>query len=906
MADFEPPIGDERAIKDDRVVIVQDSPKATRGRGCLRIDLTPAKPVRLSFILSGDELVSHDWLEYDVVGAAPTGVLVETSLSVEGDDREEARAGTVVDCSPWRGQLLLTDLIRGRVGDDVRVTLEFRSLGPGVTLHFDALRLVRDRPPRLPSDAGGAFDFGDARGALWPGFALVDTDQLRLQDEGWHWDSARLPQVSSLTWPDPLRRDFLGADAPDRPETPFSLSLHLQPGQYEGVIFAAPVFPHGLKRAAYSLICNGALLIHRDWPIERMFTEDGVFAGRDALDFGAEAVRQSWVDTTFEPVPFSVSTYDGVVTFDSLGTYLAGLIIHPRKHHKVFSSFVERLAARQQAYFAQQVYSCARSLRPEPLDPPTEDERASGVQILTARPLELADPAFEVDKGRLVRDQIELFGLVGQTVTTAIGVLALEDVQGLELQTHRGQGGSARIQEIRDFPMMWRPPVRRATPYWLSDATPRQLAKGQMLWYLVEADIPSGGRGKDLLLRLRVNVNKRPMAKLSVKIAVGPTRMTLGELCYGVVYPHEQESGYLLTLVGPTRESDVGTLILDDYRVLKEYALGATTIQGVYIGSALDDPMMYVARALVRARIVARAGLCDQMPGWVDFSTVAADRHWQQGPDRALVEVAAETFRGIRSDLTRMGINASALLASDLSPRRGADNLTADQTMVMARLLRESGWRRLGVMFNPWAWGQEGREDEAELGELARIVGDFDRVVAPPAVAVPLRKRWKDLDIELLDPSADRFASGFGLWLAGLNGLWTMNVHRRTIPYLPLESAHPIQQPLLIPFPRRPAPTLRLLSIREGAADRAYIALLERLVAQKRPKSDALDQARKSLEDARREIADAYARAVEGDPERDPDAPEARVQRRPAPPQALMDKHRRELFNAILRLARHR
>jgi len=900
VADFERPDEDDVNIEDDRVQLDSDAPQATRGRGCLKIDLTPDEPAPLAVALSGEDLADHDWLEYDVVGAPAQGVLVETAFYASGHENAFARSGTVIDRSPWVGQLLLAELVGDRAGGDVRVEFQLATLGPKTVLHLDAVRLVRDRPPALPPGLGGAFNFARSRKTVWPGFELIDPTAVRLGEGQWEWHTERLPQISGLDWPDPIMREVLGAGSLDRHQMDFALSLRLRPGRYEGLIFAAPITRYGLKRAEHELTCNGQPLTARRWPTERMLTEDGLFAGRDARDLGAEAVRELWVDPTFLALPFSASANAGRITFESFGMYLAGLIVYPKAHHKAFRAHVDRLVERRRAYFAQQVYACIQPTLPGPPDEPTEAEQKSGLVLLKASPLQLPEGEFIPKPTDVIRDGLGLFGLAGQTVTTAVGVLSLEDLDGVEVQLSRSRGAAVRAMEIRPFPVMWRRPVRLAVPSWLDEATPRPVRTGRVAWYLLEIGIPRKAKGKELAVRLRIAAAKRPALKVNVRVSLAPTLPGLDQVCRGVIYPRNWHSGYLPDLIG-VHDSITGELIHDDFGVLRSHGLGATTIHGVWLGGSYEVPRMRVSRALLLARMAARAGLCSHTPGWIDFSNLTTHPQWRRGPGPRLLDVAAATLRGLRTDLNRVGVRVTALLATGLDARDGVNPLTAEETLELARLLRQAGWRALGVMYHTGDLDQDGDVFGAGQDGLIKVIGNLDRVVAPLSMAERLRARWPKLDVELFDPSAGRFSAGFRLWMSKLDGLWTAQVHRRALPYSPFEGVSPTEA-LLMPFRNRPAPTLRLLAIREGANDYEYAQLLTRLVERRRDDTEAVDKAKRTLETVRRELSEA--RDPPDGPAQEDRAHARTLRRPPGPSHALMDRHRRGLFDRIVELTR--
>ena len=912
VADFEPPLDQDHAIEDNRITWDTESGKATRGKGCLKIELTADGPVKLGFILPAAHVQNHDWLEYDLIGGPPGSVLIETTLAVEGDQNTFARTATVVGGSPWRGQLLLSELAQGRTDTDLRIEFGLTLVGPETVLYFDALRMVRDNPPSLPPESGGAYDFGRTGTPSWPGFSVIDSATLRTRGLPWEWQGRSVPQISSLGWPDPIMRTFVGGGAIDTRDMSFSLSLQLRGGQYEGVIFAAPVMLHGLKRGQFGLKCNGWELVARRWSNERMFSEEGVFAGRNARDFTAEAVHRLWVDRTFHTAEFSLKDRVGRLTIDSMGTFLAGLVIYPRIHHRAFRAWLDRLADRRRAYFAQQVYSCLHPSLSRPLDTPTASEKRSGLQLIRANLHEITSPEFSPTPKHLARDRLELFGLAGQTVTAAIGVAALEDLDAVAFDVKRSRRAKTpvRVTAIREFPVMSRPPLRRAVPFWLSPAQPRTLKRGQIAWHLLEIDLPRSVRGKHITVDLQVGSAKRSPCPIEIRVLTAQARLpSEGRPCRGVAYPPHGTISHLLSLHDAPRDADVGALMSDDYRLLNDYGVKATTIHGLFLSGNADEPRAYATRALMRARIAGQAGMCSDTAGWVDFGDLATARLWQDGPDGPLMDIVAGVSRQVRLDLSRMKVRGSALLAGQLDPRTAADDLTAESTVALARVLRDAGWRSLGVMFNPMRLRPIRNEDEGDMGDLIKVLGQLDRVAAPSPLAEQLRKRWPDLQVELLDTTAGRFSAGFRLWLGKFDGLWTAEVHRRTIPYMPLDLPLGLHQPLLMPFPGQPAPTLRLLAIREGCIDHQYINALTQMVAQRRKDRDAGARIADTLEAARDDLTRAWEDAVEAAWEELAKGHRAGTPwliGPPTPPHALMDKHRRALFDRIAELSRRR
>ncbi len=903
LADFEHALEGGEVTKDDRVTFEADDPKAPRGAGCLRIELTAEAPVVLRFPLPEGDLTNHDWLEYDVVGAPPEGVLIETTLEVEERPQPVARLATAIDASPWRGQILLEDFVRG--GEQPGLTVAFRltALGAKASLRFDALRLVRDRPPKLPEGLGGTFDFGRPDSAVWPGFTVVDAQVLRQAERGWQWDAQRHPEASHLGWPDPLARDFVGAGPIHTRDPAFVMSLQLRPGQYEGLIIAAPVLQHGLKRPRFALGCNGQELMGRQWSNERMFTEEGVFAGRDARDLGAEPVRRSWVDPTFLCAPFSVPAPDGQIVIEAMDTFVAGLIVYPKSYRKAFAPYLESLQARRKAYFAQQVYHCLQPTLPRPLGEPTESERKSGVQLLTANPLELSDPNFAPAEKHLIRKGLEAFALSGQTLTLGVGVAALEDLKGLDVDVKRSRKAPVRVTELRSFPVLWRAPLRRAVPYWLDSDRSRSLARGRIAWYLVEIDLPKSARGKDLTVSLRVSAAKRAARTSEIRVLLAPTRMPVLDVCRGVLYPRERESGYLLELSEAPSEADLGTIVLGDYRVLKDYGLTATVIRGVHLIDRGEEPRLYARRAQLRARTITRAGLCHNVPGWLDLSELGASLGSEAAPDPVLLDMVARELGRLRIDLNRMDVRSTAMVAGEESFRGGRPRMSVQGLLAFVEFLRQTGWRDLGVIFDRWhGYGTEGANDD----DLVALAGKLDRTVAPESLAVRLRKRWSELAVELLDPEADRFSAGFRLWMGDFNGLWTGNVHRRNLPYLPLTSEGLSVQPLLMPDPGRPAPTLRLLAIREGAVDYAYTQVLARLVERRRKAGPDVDKAKQTLQAVRQAMSDAWDEAKKAASEGEGEPGDRREARRAVPSHAVLDRQRRALFDCIVELGRRR
>jgi len=194
----------------------------------------------------------------------------------------------------------------------------------------------------------------------------------------------------------------------------------------------------------------------------------------------------------------------------------------------------------------------------------------------------------------------------------------------------------------------------------------------------------------------------------------------------------------------------------------------------------------------------------------------------------------------------------------------------------------------------------------AAEGDLTKLLGQIDRLVAPAPLAEALRKQLPKATVELFDPWADRFSSGFRLWLRGFSGVWTTNVHRATIPYLPMNSVRPTQQPLLMPFPRQPAPTLRLLGIREGVIDLAYARMLASLLKRRSSKKRALDEPKQALEILRQQVSDDWKEAVETAKDREFAGETKGRDFATTPSHVLMDKYRRTLFDQIVKLTRRR
>jgi len=912
VQDFEAPLGNDVTLDDDRATRDKENANATRGQGCLSINLTAEGPVAFDFLLPADDVGDHDWLEYDIVGAPPGGVLIETTLSVDETKEEFAHTAAVVEGSPWVGQLLLSQLAAGRRDRDLRVAFQLTALGQKVSVQFDALRLVRDNPPKLAPDSGGAFGFGQQRSPRWPGFESIDASMLRGGDDRWMWDGLRPPRIIDLGWPDPLARELLCAGSPDLQDMTFSLSLRCRPGQYEGMILSAPIMQHGLKRAEFGLRCNGWELTARHWRPERMFSEDGIFAGRTMRDFGAEAVHRLWVDQTFRQLRFSGPNQTSRVTIDSLGTLVGGLVVYPRSHRKAFQPYLESLVARRKAYFAQQVYSCIYPTLPGPLKSPTEAEQKCGMQLLKANPLELPTIEFEPTQDHLLRERMELFGLAGQTVIAGIGVLALRDLEGLDVRVTRSKRGSGRVAEIREFPVTWRPPLRRALPLWLAEMSPQPLKQGRIAWYLLEVDVPKAVKGKDLAVEVRVAAGKGAAVTVEVRVKVASGRWPPGEICHGVVYPHGFESGYFLDLINVSTTTDVEALLLGDYRVLSDHGVAATLLRGIYLGDSDGGPRIFTRQALRRARTASRAGLCADVPGWVDFGDLVRDRDWQNVQDGRVRQVALRASRQLHADLGRMNVRCSALLTDQLGARGRPEASALQDVLALARVCRQSGWRSVGVMLDPRLAGLDANVGPAAVGaaaaegDLTKLLGQIDRLVAPAPLAEALRKQLPKATVELFDPWADRFSSGFRLWLRGFSGVWTTNVHRATIPYLPMNSVRPTQQPLLMPFPRQPAPTLRLLGIREGVIDLAYARMLASLLKRRSSKKRALDEPKQALEILRQQVSDDWKEAVETAKDREFAGETKGRDFATTPSHVLMDKYRRTLFDQIVKLTRRR
>ncbi len=912
VQDFEAPLGNDVALDDDRAARDKENANATRGQGCLTINLTAEGPVAFGFLLPAADVGDHDWLEYDVVGAPPGGVLIETTLSVDETKQEFARTAAVIEGSPWMGQLLLSQLAAGQRDRDLRVAFQLTALGPKTSVQFDALRLVRDNPPKLAPGSGGVFSFGQQRSPRWPGFESIDVSMLRGGDDRWMWDGLRPPRIIDLGWPDPLGRELLCAGSPDAQDMTFTLSLRCRPGQYEGMILSAPIMQEGLKRAAFGLRCNGWELTARRWRPERMFSEDGIFAGRTMREFGAEAVHRLWVDQTFRQLRFSGPKQGGRITIDSLGTLVGGLVVYPRSHRRAFQPYLESLIARRKAYFTQQVYSCIHPTLPEPLKTPTEAEQKCGMQLLEANPLELPTAEFELTEDRLVRERMELFGLAGQTVTTAIGVLALNDLEGLDVRVGRSKRGSGRVAEIREFPVMWRPPLRRALPLWVAETSPQPLKRGRIAWYLLEVDVPKAVKGKDLSVEVRAAAAREAAMTVDVRVKVATGRWSPDEICRGVIYPHGFESGYFLNLISASTTTDVEALLLGDYRVLSNHGVVATLLRGIYLSDSEGGPRIFTTQALRRARTASRAGLCADVPGWVDFGDLVHDRDWQDGQDGPIRRVALHASRQLNADLSRMDVRCSALLTSQLGARGRPEASALQDVLAMARVCRQSGWRSVGVMLDPRLADLAAGVDPDAIGaavaqdDLTKLLGQLDRLVAPAPLAEALRKQLPKASVELFDPWAGRFSSGFRLWLGGFDGVWTANVHRATIPYLPIHSVRPTEQPLLMPFPRQPAPTLRLLGIREGAIDLEYTRMLASLLKRRSPKRQALEEAKQALDALRRQISDDWKEAVEAAKNRNLAGGTQGRDFATTPSHELMDTYRRTLFDLIVKLTRRR
>jgi hypothetical protein len=277
---------------------------------------------------------------------------------------------------------------------------------------------------------------------------------------------------------------------------------------------------------------------------------------------------------------------------------------------------------------------------------------------------------------------------------------------------------------------------------------------------------------------------------------------------------------------------------------------------------------------------------------------------------RAARQAAGE----LRTELHRTGIKVTALVADGITGQVQFEQSSSREMLQVARLLREAGWADVGVFLSRRR--SEGREAAADRAgrrsaddDLERLVRELDRVVAPAALADHLHRRWSKLTVEVFDPTAGRFSAGFGLWLSGLSGLWTMRAHRPTAPHQPFDYASPADWPLLMPFPGRPAPTLRLVAIREGRIDHAYVMLLTDLIRQSQAAPEALEKAKLVLDTARRELSDPSQEKTrtpkEGDAVKQPAATRPGPHQHD-PPTSLMDRHRRALFDQIVELTRGR
>ncbi len=899
VADFEPP-AEQRYARDNRVSIEGDAKQATRGRACLKIELTTEAPVSLTFRLPVDALADHDWLEYDLIGAPAQSVYLETTFRHVAGNQDIAQLATVVDADPWRGQVLLPELLGERPREEAIVEVRLHALRAKSTLRLDAVRLVRDRPPPLPEHLGGAMQFVTTRSLGWPGFARLTETDVGSTPETWLWNANEIPRIGQLSWPDPLAREFLGTNALHRPEMRFTLARRLEPGRYEGVILAAPILEHGLKRPRFALRVNGMRVASQNWPQARMFSDDGVFAGRNDRDFRASTVYKRWVAPTFLTLPFSADVGNQGLIVESDGVFLSGLLVYPWNQRKTFQAFRKRLEARRAAYFAQQVYGCVHPRRSDPIGQPTPEETKAGVQLLLADVGRLSDLDFVPAQDQLIRNEARVHGLAGQTVTMAVGLLALEDLREIALRFERVRGGT-RLHEIREFPVLWRAPVRRAVPYWLAPPGTRPLRKGQTVWYLVEVGLAPSNRGKEHTVRLRASARKKDAARLTVHVVSAPVRGKLPVPCCGVLYPTESQSGYLLGLAGPARDADVGRIVLDDYSMLRSFGLEATVLQGVYLSGDATRPRIHSRRASMRGKIAARADMCRRAPGWVDFSSVLISRQWREDLHEGIVAAAADGFRRLRIEFERMDLRTSALVASTL--RMGGDpRLLAERILLLAEVLRRSGWPEVGLVFDLPEMTLQINPNDAGPGSIQKMAEQFDRVIAPYDSARALQGRIKRTRLELLCPDGGRFDTGFGPWAYGFDGVWIGKVHRRTVPYLPLESAHPDEQPLLIPYPETPAPTLRLVAVREGIHDLMIAYAAERLVKRRKDSRDPADDLQRALADFRRALQETHAAGAEaGDEDEvlDFTVLRSRVARRHPVPNPILEKVRRELLSLL-------
>ncbi len=886
-----------------RATVKLPSDKAARGKGCLELNLSPDDPLRLTFDITPDQLTEYDWLEYDLTGAKPGAVLVETFAGAD-DEAAPPLAGAVVSAPRWTGQVLLAELgQRGPDGAAVQADLRFTALAKPAAVHLDAVRLVRDRPPPVPPEVGGAYAFGRGR-ITWPGFEAVNAQTVRTSQEMWIWDSLVPPQISRLGWPDPLQGEVLGAGVISRRDSAYTLTLQLRPGDYEGVVLAAPISSDGLVRPVFGLRCNGAVLTGRDWPIERMFTEEAIFFGRGQRDFSAELVRQRWVDPAFLELPYRVRAPNGSIVLESNGVSLGGLVVYPAQLARAFEDYLQRQRKRRQAYFAQQSYACVHAMPAGPPGQPNEAETKAGAMLMTAGLMQLLDEGLLTRAARVIRQRLKRTAIPGQVLVLPLGVAAIEDIEGVTVDVEKGRSGSVKISEVREFPIHWRGPVRRAVPLWLDRAEPQDITAGRVVWYLIELGIPRSARGRTAKYRLLVEARNRAALRLDLEVALAPVRAEQTAASLNVLYPEDWESGYLFHLFGAPRDTDVGTLILDDYRVLRDYGLGATIVRGITLGGAVDEPRVHTARAAIRARFASRAGLNGDAPGMIDFTSVATHRHWSGGPSPAMIGAAAEAFRRLRGDVHRAGADITAVIASRLTPREGLSQLEAPSTVLLANILKDTGWANLGVVFDPVRWSHSAGGDDPALKDLMGILGQLDHVVAPLAPARAVRQKHKALRVELLEPLAGRFDAGFLPWIEGLDGVWVGRVHRRTAPFHPIASAYGDDLPLLIPSRGQPAPTLRLLALREGTTDGAYAhALMQTLAKRRRAEAEKIDAAKRTLESVRTTLIQAWQEAVQ----EDLDAGRRPARRRPAaPPTDVLDRARESLLNSMIDLSRRR
>lgn len=886
-----------------RAVVEMPSDKASRNKGCLKLNLSPDEPLRLTFDILADQLVEYDWLEYDVVGATPGSVLIE-AFGASFDEETTPLAGAVVDRPKWTGQILLAEFAeRGQAGADLHAELRFTAVAKPSAVYLDALRLVRDRPPDVPPEVGGAFAFGRGR-IVWPGFTAVDAQTVRQTQDLWMWDSLVAPQISQLGWPDPLQRQVLTSGSISRRESVYALTLQLRPGNYEGVILAAPISTDGLVRPAFDLRCNGVVLTGREWPIERMFTEDAIFFGRRQRDFSADLVRERWVDPAFLELPFRAAAPNGLIVIQSNGVALGGLVVYPASLGKAFAPYLERQRKRRQAYFAQQTYACVHPLPARPPDQPNDGETKAGAMLLTAGLMQLLDEHLLSGAARSLRDRFKLSALPGQVLSVPLGVYALEDLESVSVDVEKGRSGSVRISEVREFPMHWRGPVRRAVPLWLDQDEARDINAGRVVWYLIELGIPRSARGSSAKYRVSVQAHDHAALRLELEVDLARVRSQQGWPSVSVIYPDDWESGYLFDLFGAPPDTDVGKLVLDDYRVLGDYGAAATIIRGMSIGGSVDEPRVHVARAAIRARFASRAGMNAETPGLIDFTSITTNHHWVNGPSPMLAGAAADAFRRLRGNLHRANADVTAVIASRLTPRDGLNQLQAPSTIELANMLKGVGYGRLGVVLDADRWRLVAGDADAGLGEMMPILGSLDHVVAPLSPARALRRKHKDLRVDLLEPLGGRFGAGYMRWLEKLDGVWIGRVHRRTVPFQPIVSARENDLPLIIPSRGQPAPTLRLVALREGTTDLAYVrALTERLERRRRNDAEKFDAAKKSLETLRENLLRAWDEAIQADFDR----PLNRRTGQPAaPPTDVLDRTREDLLARLVELSGRR